>query len=147
MKNLVVVCLAVLMAVSAAAVPAYAKRADEDVSPFTLAQHIGAFHLFSTSAGKYTIRQDGWGEAYMGNRKRNFQVKAGPRERIKRLYYFEYEGDLFLLYEAAASGYFLRLDQKTRKAKKVTVIDGDFEPPLLKEQSLIFADGTIVSLN
>jgi hypothetical protein len=85
MKNLVVVCLAVLFAVSAT-VPAYAKRADEDVSPFALAQHIGSFHLFSTSAGKYTISNNGWGEVYVGDRKKNFQVKAGARERIKRLY-------------------------------------------------------------
>jgi hypothetical protein len=146
MKTLVVVCVGVLVAVSAA-VPAYAQRADEEVSPFTLARHIGAFHLFSTSAGKYTIRHDGWGEVYIGNRKRNFQVKAGARERIKRLYYFEYGDDLLLLYEAAAAGYVLRLDQKTRKIKKATVIDGDFEPPVLKDQSLIFTDGTIVPLS
>ena len=146
MKNLVVVCVGVLVAVSAA-VPAYPQRTDEEVSPFSLARHIGAFHLFSTSAGKYTIRRDGWGEVYIGDRKRNFQVKAGPRERIKRLYYFEYGDDLLLLYEAAASGYVVRLDQKTRKIKKATVIDGDFEPPLLKDQSLIFTDGTIVPLN
>ena len=146
MKNLVVVCLVMLMTGSAAA-PAYSNRADEEVSPFTLARHIGAFHLFSTSAGKYTIRRDGWGEVYAGNRKRNFQVKAGAREHIKRLYYFEYEGDLLLLYEAAASGYVLRLDQKTRKVKKATLVDGDFEPPLLKAKALIFTDGTIVPLN
>ena len=146
MKNLVVVCLALVVAVFAAA-PAYPNRADEDVSPFTLAQHIGAFHLFSTSAGKYTISQNGWGEVYVGDRKKNFQVKAGARERIKRLYYFEYEGDLLLVYEAGASGYFVRLDQKTRKARTARAIDGDFEPPLLKDQSLIFADGTLVPLN
>ena len=146
MKNLVVVCLAVLFAMSAAA-PASAKRAEEDVSPFTLAQHIGSFHLFSTSAGKYTLSNNGWGEVYVGDRKKNFQVKAGARERIKRLYYFEYEGDLLLLYEAGASGYLLRLDQKTRKIKKATVIDGDFEPPLLKDGSLMFTDGTTVTLN
>jgi hypothetical protein len=52
-----------------------------------------------------------------------------------------------LLYEAGASGYLLRLDQKTRKIKKASVIDGDFEPPLLKEQSLLFADGMTVPLN
>jgi hypothetical protein len=145
MKNLVVVCLGVLVTV-ATAVPAYSNRAHEDVSPFILAQHIGAFHLFSTSAGKYTIRHNGWSEVYIGNRKRNFLVKASAREHIKRLYYFEYEGDLLLLYEAGASGYLLRLDQKTRRVKKAAVIDGDFEPPLLKEQTLIFTDGTAVPL-
>lgn len=146
MKNLVVVCLAVLVTVSAA-VPAYSNRADEDVSPFTLAQHIGAFHLFSTSAGKYTISNNGWGEVYVGDRKKNFQVKAGARERIKRLYFYEYEGDLLLVYEAGASGYFVRLDQKTRKPKTAKAIDGDFEPPLLRDQSLVFADGSVVQLN
>lgn len=146
MKNLVVVCLVFAVSVSAAS-PAYSNGAEDDVSPFTLARHVGAFHIFSTSAGKYTIRTDGWGEVYVGNRKRNFQVKAGARERIKRLYVFEYEGDLLLLYEAAASGYLLRLNQKTRTVKKATVIDGDFDPPLLNGQSLIFTDGTIVTLN
>jgi hypothetical protein len=145
-KSLVVICLALAVVVSAPA-PAYSNRADEEPSPFTLAQHIGAFHLFSTSIGKYTISRAGWGEVYVGNRKKNFQVKVGARERIERLYFFEYEGDLLLLYEAGASGYLVRLDQKTRKAKRATAINENFEPPLLKDQSLFFSDGTVVPLD
>ncbi|HET9478923.1 MAG TPA: hypothetical protein VFO72_06240, partial [Pyrinomonadaceae bacterium] len=112
-----------------------------------LARHIGAFHLFSTSVGKYTISRAGWGEVYVGDRKKNFRVKVGARERIERLYFFEYEGDLLLLYEAGASGYLLRLHQKTRKVRRATSINEDFEPPLVKDQSLTFSDGTVVPLN
>ncbi|HEV2835376.1 MAG TPA: hypothetical protein VGW58_08670, partial [Pyrinomonadaceae bacterium] len=66
MKNLVSVCLGVVVVVAAAA-PAYSKRTDDELSPFTLAEHIGRFHLFSTSVGKYTISENGWGEVYVGN--------------------------------------------------------------------------------
>ena len=146
MKSLVVICLAVLVVVSAAA-PVYSNPEVEEPSPFTLARRIGAFHLFSTSVGKYTISQNGLGEVYVGNRKKYFHLKTGARQRIERLYFFEYEGDLLLLYEAGASGYLLRLDQKTRTVRKATTIDEDFEPPLLKDQSLTFSDGTVVPLN
>lgn len=146
MKILVVICLGILVVVSAAA-PAYPNRAAEELSPFTLARRIGAFHLFSTSVGKYTIRHDGWGEVYIRDRKRNFRVNTGARQRIKRLYFLEYEGDLLLLYEAGASGYLLRLDQKTRKVRRATTVTEDFEPPLIKDHAVTFSDGTVVPLN
>ena len=146
MKNVVLVCLGVL-AVTFTAGPAYSKRIDDELSPFTLARHIGAFHLFSTSVGKYTISQNGWGEVYIGNRKKNFQVKRGARERIERLYFFEYEGDLLLLYEAGVSGYFVRLDQNTRKPRWTKSIASNFEPPVMKDGSFVFNDGTVISLS
>lgn len=146
MKILVVICLGILVMVSAAA-PAYPNRAAEELSPFTLARRIGVFHLFSTSVGKYTISHSGFGEVYVGNRKKNFHVKVGARERIKRLYFLEYEGDLLLLYEAGASGYLLRLDQKTRKVRRAITITEDFEPPLIKDRAATFSDGTVVPLN
>ena len=64
MKNLVVVCLGILLTVSAA-VPAYSQR--EEVSPFVQARKIGerpaqTFYLFSTSVNNYTIRLDGVGQ-------------------------------------------------------------------------------------
>ena len=149
MKNFVVVCLGVLVAVSAA-VPVYSQR--EEVSPFAEVKRIGepprqAFYLFSTSVNNYTVRDDGLGDVLVRVRKIHFHLKVGANSRIERLYFFEYEGDLLLLYEAGSSGYVVRLDQKTKTIKSTTAIDEDFEPPLLKEQSLTFTDGTVVPLN
>lgn len=148
MKNLVVVCLGILVAVFAA-VPAYSQR--EDVSPFVQAKRIGdppaqQFYLLKTSVRDYAIRHDGLGEVMVNVRKKNFQLKVGFNSRIERLYFFEYEGDLLLLYEAGASGYLARFDQKAKTIKSTTDLREDFEPPLLKNQSLIFTDGTVVSL-
>jgi len=148
-KNLVVVCLGVLVTVSAA-VPAYSQR--EEVSPFSQVKRIGEppaqmFYLFSTSVSNYTIRNDGLGDVLVRVRKKNFQLKAGANSHIERLYFFEYEGELLLLYEAGASGYLVRFDQKTKTIKSTTAIKEDFEPPLLKARTLTFTDGTVVSLN
>ena len=126
--------------------------APEDVSPFLAAQRIGdpqkrAFYLFSTSIGKYTISKSGWAEVYVGNRKRYFQLRMGAHGHIERLYFFEYRGELLLLYEAGSSAFLMRLNESTRRIKSTTAIDEAFEPPLLKDQSLVFTDGTIVSLD
>ena len=149
MKNLVVICLAILVTVSAAP-PAYSQR--EDVSPFVSVKRIGdapaqAFYLFSTSVRDYAIRHDGVGQVLVRVRRINFHLKVGANSRIERLYFFEYEGDLLLLYEAGTSGYLVRLDQKTKTIKSTTAIKEDFERPLLKDQSLIFTDGTVIPLN
>ncbi len=150
MKNLGFVCLAVVLAVSTA-VPA---SAAEELSPFTLAQRVGEPHLrymhsFTTSVGKYTIRQDGFGEVYMagGGRKKHFHLKPSPRIRIEWVYFYEYDGDLLLLYRTTDSGYFVRLDQKTRKIKRATVVNHDVEPPIIRERSAVFDDGTVVPLS
>jgi hypothetical protein len=147
-KNLVVVCLAFLVAASAAA-PAYAQR--EEVSPFVQAKQIGdppaqTFYLFSTSVNSYTIRHDGLGDVMVRVRKIHFRLKVEANSRIERLYFFEYDGELLLLYEAGASGYLVRFDQKDKMIKSTTAIDEHFEAPLLKEQSLIFTDGTVLPL-
>lgn len=149
MKNMVVVCLVILMALSAA-VPAYPQR--EDVSPFVPVKRIGdppaqTFYLFATSVNKYAIRHDGLGDVLVRVRKIHFQLKVAPHSRIERLYFMEYEGDLLLLYKAGASGYLVRFDQKTRAIKTTTAVSENFEPPLLKEQTLTFTDGTVVPLN
>jgi len=148
-KNLVVVCLGIVMTLGAA-VPAHSQR--EEVSPFALARKIGerpaqTFYLFSTSVNNYTIRHDGVGQVLARVRKINFHLNVGANSRIERLYFFEHEGELLLLYKAGASGYFVRFDQKTKAIKSTTAIKKDFEPPLLKDHSLTFTDGTVVPLN
>lgn len=149
MKNFLVVCLGVLVTVSAA-IPAYSQG--KDVSPFEPVKRIGEppaqmFYLFSTSVSNYTIRNDGLGDVLVRVRKKNFQLKVGFNSHIERLYFFEYEGELLLLYEAGASGYLVRFDQKTKTIKSTIALKEDFEPPLLKEQTLTFTDGTVVPLN
>ena len=151
MKSYLLVCLALVVIVSAA-VAAHPSGGVEDLSPFAEARRIGElnarhFYLFQTSVGNYTISQNGLGEVYVGNRKKYFNLKVPPRSRLQRVYFLEYEGDLLLLYEAGASGYLLRLDERTRKIKRVTVISENFELPLIKEQTVTFSDGTVVPLN
>ena len=150
MKSFFLFCLA-LVVIVCAAVAAHPNSGTEE-SPFAEARRIGElnarhFYLLSTSVGNYTISQYGLGEVYVGNRKKYFSLKVAPRTRLERVYFFEYEGDLLLLYEAGASGYLLRLDQSTRKSRSVTQIGENFELPLMKDQVLVFNDGTTVPLS
>jgi hypothetical protein len=151
-KHFVEVCLGLLLVVLAAA-PAYSKRAAEELSPFKPAEQNGDptarnFFIFSTAAGDYVIRHDGMGEVSLRSGLRKvLHLKVGAKDRIQRLYFFEYAGDVLLLYETGESGYLVRLDQKTRKQKGVVAVSGDFTPPLIKDQRVVFSDGTIVSLN
>jgi hypothetical protein len=102
--------------------------------------------MFSTSAGKYTIRSDGFGEVYAGGKKKVFHLKAGSRTRIEWIYFYEYNGDLRLLYRTEGSGHLVRLDQKTRKIKSTHVVNHDFKPPIIREKSVVFSDGTVAPL-
>ena len=150
MKSFFLFCLALVVIVCAAA-GAHPQSGVDD-SPFAEARRIGElnarhFYLFSTSVGNYTISQNGLGEVYVRDRKKYFNLKVPPRSRLERVYFFEYEGDLLLLYEAGASGYLLHLDQSTRKIKRVTTINEHFELPLVKDRSAVFGDGTIVPLD
>ena len=150
MKNFVVVCLFLILA----AAPVYAQRAVEEASPFMLAEHSGeqngrSFFVFSTSSASYVLRQDGLGEVTYppAGLRKVFSLKAGPKARIDRVYTFEYEGDLLLLYEASEAGYLVRLNQKTRKLKGMVTVSHDFTAPAIKDHRVLFSDGAIVSLN
>lgn len=149
MKNLGLVCLALVAGLAVvAAAPA---RATQEESPFTLVQRVGepprlTFHMFSTSFGKFTIRQDGLSEVYRSGTRKEFQLKVAPRARIARVFFCEYEGDLLLLYDAGGPGYLVRLDQATRKIKRTDTINRDFEPPMIRDKSIVFSDGTVVPL-
>src|SRR5690349_9294405 len=160
MEKFVVVCL--LMSGAVAPVQARAcgernvrvHRAVVQESPFVLAERFGeasanerTFFLFSTSIAKYILRHDGTGEATSrAGLRRSFYLKIGSRERIKRVYSLEYEGDLLLLYQAGDTGYVARMNQKSRKVRTVTIAP-DFAPPMIKDHHLVFSDGSVVSLN
>ena len=149
MKNFVVVCLMIVFGVPVAASAAVA----EEPSPFTLAERVGDpdaryFFMFSTSAGNYTIRQDGMGEiTFRTGMRKVIYLKASLKDRIARLYFLEHQGDLILLYESSGSGYLVRIDQKTRKTRWTKTVSGSFAPPAVKGESVVFDDGTIVPLN
>jgi hypothetical protein len=152
-KSIVVVCLLLIAWVIPVA-PLRAQRATAEASPFTEAERYGeekererTFFVFSTSAGKYILRHDGVGEvtSRAGLRK-VFSVKVGARERIARVYSWEYGGDLLLLYQAGDAGYLARMNQHSRKVRVVEV-SADFAPPVLRDHQLVFSDGAIVTLN
>ena len=151
MKNLVVVCLMMVVVLSVPLPICSSGLAEE--SPFTLAESIGepnarTFFLFSTAVGNYVIRQDGMGEVTMGRGMRKvLYLKVGTKARIERLYFLEHEGDLLLLYEVTGSGYLVRLDQKKRKARWITTVNSNFEAPVIKDHRVVFNDGTVVPLD
>lgn len=156
MKNFrfVWVALGIIAWAACAAAQARVTSAAQELSPFTLVQRVGEphlryLHMFSTSAGKYTIRHDGFGEVYVaGLRKKNFHLpKDGARTKIEWVYFYEYQGDLLLLYKTGESGYLVRLDEKTRKIKSTRVLKANFEPPIIRDNSAIFSDGTVVPLS
>jgi len=152
-KRIVVVC-AVALNVALAVAPVLAQRAAEEASPFTQAERFGeekererTFFVFSTSAGKYILRHDGMGEVTSrGGLRKVFNLKVGARERIERVYLWEYGGDLLLLYQAGEAGYLARMNQRSRKVRTMTIAP-DFALPALKNQRLVFNDGTTVSVN
>ncbi len=158
MKKIVLVCLAVLIVWSAAT------GASSILKPeaFALADRIGepnarSFFLLSTSAGNYTIRQDGMGE-FTSPRglRRVFYLKLGVKGRIERVHFLEHERDLFMLLEVHDTNsewsYLVRMEQQKRKPRWVTSLpSGDVQEPIIQGDFVIIknveiskVDGRIV---
>jgi hypothetical protein len=144
MKKMVVVCLGVLVVWSAAT----ASSPGANPEAFALADRIGepnarSFFLFATSAGNYTLRQDGMGEfTSPKGLRRVFYLRLGAKGRIERVYFLEHEGDLFLLYEVhdASSewSYLLRMEQQKRKPRWVTALPiGDIQETIIQGDVVI----------
>lgn len=132
MKKMVVVCLGVLI------LSALAAGSSSKPEAFSLADRIGepnarSFFLFATSAGNYTLRQDGMGEfTSPKGLRRVFYLKLGAKGRIERVYFLEHDGDLFLLYEMQDAAYLLRMEQQKRKPRWVTALpSGDVQEPII----------------
>ena len=151
MKYGLLVCLLVVLVVAAPA-RVCPQRVTEERSPFALVERHGEpgeriFFVFSTALAKYILRNDGMGEITAPNGVRKvFNLKVGVKERIERVYSFEYEGDLLLLYQAGDSGYLARMNQRSRKLRTMT-IDPNFTPPAIKDHRLVFNDGAVITLN
>lgn len=144
MNRLVAVCLGVLMVVSAAI-----SRPKTDA--FALADRIGqgderSFFLFSTSAGNYIVRHDGMGEfSSLKGTRRVFNLRVGVKARIDRVYFLEYDRDLFLLYavhDATSEwAYLTRMEQTQRKARWLTPLSlADPEPPVMDGDLVMIKD-------
>jgi hypothetical protein len=156
MKKMVVVCLGVLI-VSALAIGSSSTANPE---AFALADRVGggepnsrSFFQFSTSAGDYTLRDDGMGEVtWPKGLRRVFYLKLGAKGRIERIYFLESERDLFLLYEVhdATSEWsnLLRMEQQKTKAKWLTPLPGgDVELPVVQGDVVIIKDMEISKTN
>jgi hypothetical protein len=144
MKKIVVVCLGVLILWSMAIAASSSPKAEA----FALADRIGepntrSFFMFSTSAGNYTIRDDGMGEITSPKGlRRVFYMRLGAKGRIERIYFLEHERDLFLLYEVhdATSewAYLMRMEQQKRKARWVAPLPGgEAEEPSIQDDRVI----------
>ena len=142
MTKLLVVCLGVILSLPAP-------------EAFSLADPVGDrgardyFFRFSTSAGRYTIRQDGLGEVAAHIRRRVFALKLGGKGRIERIYFLELEGDLFLRYDVMGQGtYLTRVDQKTRKLRWFTAlgeIDATDQAPAVDGEVLVVTQDIQIS--
>ncbi len=146
MKQVVLVCLGVLLSLSLAQGSVRTREA------FELANQVGepnarSFFLFSTSVGNYTIRQDGMGEvASRTGMRKVFNLKVGGKNRLERVYFLEHEGDLFLLYEVSGQqSYLLRMEQKKRKVRWLTALGVSSEAPAIAGEVVIVSDGVEIN--
>lgn len=128
MKNLLVVCLLILVFSTAAL----------GAETFALADRVGepgerSFFLFSTSVGNYIVRQDGMGEfSSPKGMRRVFRLSV--KGRIEQVYFLEHQGDVFICYEVNGAAFLVRMEQTKRKIRwsaevadrGVPAIDGDY---------------------
>ena len=122
--------------------------AQTPVSPrheMELANRVGegnerSFFLFSIPGGTYIARHDGLVEASVpGDKRRTFPLRMSRGERLSRLYYSDYEGDLLLECETSGGRVFAaRVQQRTRKIKWTTSLEGYNLGPGLVDDGALF---------
>ena len=117
MKNLLVVCLLILVFSTAAL----------GAETFALADRVGepgerSFFLFSTSVGNYIVRHDGMGEfSSPKGMRRVFRLSV--KGRIEQIYFLEHQGDVFICYEMNDAVFLVRMEQTKRKIRWSAQID------------------------
>ena len=143
MTKLLVVCLGVILSLPVN-------------ETFNLAEQWGhsprLFFRFATSAGKYTIRYDGYVEIYTTNasgqkRKFNFFLGMVGKGRLEHVYFIEHEGDLFLRYDVTDQGsYLARVEQRSRKQKWVRPLNNvSSQAPTIYGDKVLIADTLEIS--
>jgi hypothetical protein len=146
MKKLLVVCLGAL--VFGSVVFGAANRPEAET--FGVADRVGElnerhFFLFSTSAGNYIVRHDGWTEFSPPRGKRRvFTLNAGRAGRIDSVYFLEHERDLFLVYGVQQTSYIVRISQATSKPRWMMNIDsGEVEAPSIDGDFLMLKNAAV----
>jgi len=115
--------------------------------PLELANRVGegnerSFFLFSIPGGTYIARNDGLVEASIpGDKRRTFPLRMTRGERLSRLYYSDFEGDLLLACETSSGRVFAaRVQQRTRKIKWTTSLEGyNLGPGLIDDNALFMS--------
>ena len=158
MKSLVSVSPIVLLlffATAAAQEPAYNPDRTDQKS-FVPVERSGddkwrSFFMFQATGHDYTIRGDGFGQSTPGRaRPTSFRLTLGRGGRLERVYYFEYEGDLLLTYEATDDrygwGYVERFDPRTMRRKWIAPVSAfNLGPGLVEDHSLYLAAANFVA--
>ena len=101
-----------------------------------------SFFLFSIPGGTYIARHDGFVEASIpGDKRRTFSLRISRGERLDRVYYSDFEGDLLLACETTSGRVFAtRLQQRTRKIKWTTSLEGyNLGPGLIDGDALFMS--------
>ena len=109
------------------------------------------FFVFTSSARRYAIRNDGRSEgAASPAQRKTFHLQMGGSSNVKRVYFAEFEGDLFLEYEVTSArgnlGYVLRMDQKTMKYKWLALVNAEnLGPGLIDNHELYFSGSNLLA--
>lgn len=143
MKKLVAVCLGAILWSSALGVPCWS------TSEFAIAEQFGdpnarSFFVFSTSAGKYIVRHDGFGEfTSPKGMRRVFKLGVPRKERISSVYFIEHESDVLVLYEVRGqAAHLVRLEQTKRKQRWSTTLDTrNVEAPVIDGDAVVVKEG------
>lgn len=142
MKKLVAVCLGLILSTSVLG-------ATWSSSEFALAEQLGdpnarSFFAFSTSAGNYIVRHDGFGEfTSPKGLRRAFVLRVPGKTRIGSLYFLEHDSDVFVLYEVRGQGaQLVRMEQTKRKLRWSASLDtNNIEAPMLDGDVVLVKDG------
>ena len=110
-----------------------------------------SFFMFSAAGHDFAIRGDGFGQSTPGRaRPTSFRLTLGREGQLERVYFLEYDSDLFLIYEATDQkfgwGYVERFDPRTMKRKWITPVGAfNIGPGVVEGNSLYLAAANLVA--
>ena len=92
------------------------------------------FFIFTTSFGRYTIGNNGYGELGANGKKRLFDLRPKIRlvGRLKQMYFREHQGDLLLLYQVSdGQVYLARMNQDSKLIRWFTLVKQNSPGPCM----------------